>query len=74
MAVKKKRAKVVDRIVGVPKRIAKARGLSARTGAAVKDPFSDPFVLSIVGLVTLATASLGALVLYGAWRGHYLRL
>lgn len=74
VVAKKKQARVVDRIVGATKRVAKARGLSARTGAAVEDPWSDPFVLSIVGLVTLATASLGALVLYGAWRGHHLRL
>lgn len=73
MAEKKKQAKVVDRIVGATKRVTKARGLSAKTGAAVKDPLSDPFILAIVGLVTLASASLGALVLYGVWRERFVR-
>lgn len=64
---------MVDRIVGVTKRVTKARALSAKTGTAVKDPLSDPFILAVVGLVTLASASLGALVLYGGWRERFVR-
>ncbi len=34
-----------------------------RIEAAADDPFSDPFVLIIIGLLTLTTAGLGTLLL-----------
>jgi hypothetical protein len=41
----------------------KVREIPDRIGAALDDPFSDPFVLIIIGLLTLTTAALGTLVL-----------
>jgi hypothetical protein len=41
----------------------KVRELPGRLGAAADDPFSDPFVLIIIGLLTLSTATLGTLLL-----------
>jgi hypothetical protein len=56
---------VADPIVGAAKAVVKkAQGLTARVGAAVEENvFADPFVLVIVGLMTLAFALLGTLVL-----------
>lgn len=39
------------------------RRIPGRLGAAADDPLSDPFVLIIIGLLTLATAALGTLLL-----------
>jgi hypothetical protein len=60
-----KRQSIADPIVAAAKAVVKkAKGLTAGIGAAVEDnPFSDPFVLLIVGLMTLAFALLGTLVL-----------
>jgi hypothetical protein len=70
-AEKKKQAGIVGPVLGATKGITNhAQGLSARTGAALKDPLSDPFILVIVGLSTLASAFLGALVLYRLSREH----
>ncbi len=42
----------------------KAKGVTARIGTAVEENvFSDPFVLVVVGLLTLAFALLGTLIL-----------
>jgi hypothetical protein len=50
----------VDRVAGAVKRATKkVRPLAATAGAAV-----DDFILLVVGLVTLASALLGGLVLY----------
>jgi hypothetical protein len=74
VVAKKKQAGIVDRVRGVTKSIAKnGHGLSARTAAVVKDPLSDPFILVIVGLATLASAFLGTLVLYRVSREYLLR-
>ncbi len=59
---------VLDRakepIVNVAEGLAtKVRELPGRLGAAADDPFSDPFVLIIIGLLTLSTAALGTLLL-----------
>jgi hypothetical protein len=43
---------------------------AARTGDAATGALSDPWVLSIVGLLTLASAALGTLVLYRLRRDH----
>jgi hypothetical protein len=74
MDTKRKQAGIVDRILGATKSITKkGHGLSARTSAAVRDPFSDPVILVVVGLLTLASAFLGTLVLYRLSREHLLR-
>ena len=59
---------VLDRakepIVNVAEGLAtKVRELPGRLGAATDDPFSDPFVLIIIGLLTLSTAALGTLLI-----------
>jgi hypothetical protein len=56
---------VADPVVGVAKAVAKkAKMLKERITAAVEENvFSDPFVLLVVGLFTLAFALLGTLVL-----------
>jgi hypothetical protein len=55
-----KRKTSADRVGGVVKRATKkVRPLAATAGAAVGD-----FILLVVGLVTLASALLGGLVLY----------
>lgn len=70
---RKKQGGIVDGVLGATKRVTKkAQGLGARTGAAVKDPLSDPFIL-VVGLLTLASASLGALVLHRVAMEHLRR-
>jgi hypothetical protein len=60
-----KRQSIADPLVVAAKAVVKkAKGLTAGIGAAVEDnPFSDPFVLLIVGLMTLAFALIGTLVL-----------
>jgi hypothetical protein len=60
-----KRQSIADPLVVAAKAVVKkAKGLTASIGAAVEDnPFSDPFVLLIVGLMTLAFALIGTLVL-----------
>jgi hypothetical protein len=57
--------RVADPIMGAAKAVVKkAKAVPAAVGAAVEDnPFSDPFVLVVVGLLTLAFALLGTLVL-----------
>lgn len=57
--------RLTDPVLGAAKAVVKkAKALPAAIGAAVEDnPFSDPFVLVIVGLLTLAFALLGTLVL-----------
>jgi hypothetical protein len=42
---------------------ANVRRIPGRLGAAADDPLSDPFVLIIIGLLTLSTATLGTLLL-----------
>jgi hypothetical protein len=65
----KKRKAVVDGVVGAAKGVAKKAGtLRANAGEKVDDP-----VLAIVGLLTVASASLGAFVLYRLSRRHALR-
>jgi hypothetical protein len=57
--------RVADPVLGVAKAVVeKAKAVPAAVGGAVADsPLSDPFVLAIVGLLTLAFALLGTLVL-----------
>jgi hypothetical protein len=45
---------------------------AARTGDVATGALSDPWVLSIVGLLTLASAALGTLVLVRLRRDHLL--
>jgi hypothetical protein len=45
---------------------------AARTREAAGDALSDPFVLVTIGLLTLASASLGTLVLYRIRRDNLL--
>jgi hypothetical protein len=72
-ADKKKQGDGVGRVLGATKDIAKnVQGLGARTAAAVKDPLSDPFIV-VIGLLTLASAFLGAVVLYRVSKEHLLR-
>ncbi len=59
---------VVDRakepIVNVAEGLAtRVRELPGRLGAVTDNPFSDPFVLIIIGLLTLSIAALGTLLL-----------
>jgi hypothetical protein len=77
-ASNEKRASVVERVVGVVKGVSEnARKVTKKIGSAVipdpDDPLSDPFVLAIVGLLTLTSALLGALVLFRFARGQPLR-
>jgi hypothetical protein len=65
----KKREGVVGGVAGAVKGVSnKARALRASAGAAVGD-----FTLVVVGLLTLASAILGSLVLYRLSRQHLLR-
>lgn len=75
-AGEQKRASVIDRVAGAVKGVTKnARKVTATVGAAVQpdDPLSNPFVLAIVGLLTLSSALLGTLVLVRVARGQRLR-
>jgi hypothetical protein len=45
---------------------------ATRTRDAATSALTDPYVLSAIGLLTLASASLGALVLYRLRREHLL--
>jgi hypothetical protein len=51
---------IVDVAEGLSTRV---RELPGRLGSVADDPFSDPFVLIIIGLLTLSTATLGTLLL-----------
>jgi hypothetical protein len=72
---KTRKASVAAPLVRAAKAVAKkAKGVTARIGTAVEENvFSDPFVLVVVGLLTLAFALLGTLVLLQVVRmmGHY---
>lgn len=72
---KAKRVSVIAQVVGAAKGVTtKAQALSSRIVRAVEDePFSDPFVRVILGLLTLSSAVLGALVLFRLSRAHLLR-
>jgi hypothetical protein len=66
----KKRAGAPDRVAGAVKGVRKgAARLAATTGAA----FTSPKFLLVVGFLTLASALLGLLVLYRAWRENLVR-
>ena len=67
------RAGVVDRVVTTVKGVTKrARKVTRKIGEALPtadDPLSDPSVLVILGLLTLASAVLGGFVLHSIGRG-----